>query len=185
MKFNTRFTVALVAASFTVMQPLLSAPSGLEKNSDFKKLQTLLEAHKWYQANRETTRLINDNPDNGTCQNLRQIDQLWTNYSDGKYGFTPQLQIWQQVGGMKCQTCEDQILAFSKQVGWSITSRYITLIPGDFPSHYPTAAVLGWEGYFDRDKSLTAGGILSGDRAWIAWKMNGFNLFAAFAKCGS
>jgi len=184
VKFNTRLTVALVAASFMVMQPLLSVHSQ-EKNSEFKKLQALLKAQKWYLANRETTRVINENPDNVTCPNLRQIDQLWTKYSEGKYGFTPQLQIWQQVGGTKCETCEDQIVAFSKQVGWRVSSTDIRLIPGEFPGHYPTAAMLGWEGYTDRDRSLTAGGLLSGDRTWVAWRMNGFNLFATFAKCGS
>lgn len=184
MKFNARLTLVLIAVSLAIVQPLPSAHSQ-EKNSEFKKLQALLKAKKWYQSNRETTRLIAENPDNVTCQNLKQIDQLWTNYSEGKYGFTPQLQIWQQVGGMKCETCEDQIQAFSKQVGWRVSSRDIRLIPGDFPGHYPTAAVLGWEGYVDRDKSLMRGSVLSGDRAWVAWRMNGFNLFATFAKCGS
>ncbi len=184
MKWNICLTAIFVTASLAVMQPAFQANSQdtTETAKEFRRLQALLKANKWYDANRETVSLVRNNPDNVTCPKLRRLDELWMKYSNGKYGFTPQLEIWKQVGGTNCETCEEQIKKFGKEVGWSISDN-IRLIPGDFNGHYPTVAVLGWEPYVDTDKSLGRGTIFSGDRAWIAWRINGFNLFSTFAKC--
>ncbi|WP_278187318.1 hypothetical protein [Microcoleus vaginatus] len=42
---------------------------------------------------------------------------MWIQSSNGKYGLTSQLEIWQKVGGSSCRTCQGQIQNFSKQVG--------------------------------------------------------------------
>ncbi|MGB0560887.1 MAG: GUN4 domain-containing protein [Spirulinaceae cyanobacterium] len=49
------------------------------------------------------------------CQDLRVIDQLWLKYSQGKFGFSVQKQIWVEVGG-KLDYAED---LDSAETAWS------------------------------------------------------------------
>jgi len=146
-------SLALIGTFLAVLQPAFTAHSQ-ESNSEFSKLQSLLEAKKWYEADQETVSLIRNNSANLSCPNLRAIDQMWMQSSNGKYGLTPQLEIWQKVGGSSCRTCEGQIQEFSKQVGWNMSSQ-VSPIPGEFPAQYPTVASLSWQSYVDSDKSIT------------------------------
>ncbi|NES74581.1 MAG: hypothetical protein F6K08_26015 [Okeania sp. SIO1H6] len=60
------------------------------------------------------------------CKDLNKINQLWINYSNGKFGFSIQKQIWIKLGGKP--GIFDVALAepsgsyiadiFIKQVGW-------------------------------------------------------------------
>ncbi|MEP6499809.1 GUN4 domain-containing protein [Microcoleus vaginatus] len=131
-----QLSLALVGTFIAVLQPALTANSQ-ESNSELSKLQSLLEAKKWYEADQETVSLIRNNPANLSCPNLRAIDRLWMQSSNGKYGLTPQLEIWQKVGGSNCRTCEGQIQDFSKQVGWNMSSQ-VSPIPGEFPPTFRT-----------------------------------------------
>jgi hypothetical protein len=172
-----KMTLVFITASVAVLQPAFLARAQ-ETSSEFRQLQTLLEAKKWDDADRETVSLLRNNPT--SCPNLRAIDQLWMQHSNNKYGFTPQLEIWQQTGkGLNCQTCEEEIKEFSKKVGWKLDSRETPLL-GDFPAQYPTVAALGWQSYVGRDTSFF------GDRrnTWQASKVQGYNLFSTFANCG-
>ena len=38
---------------------------------------------------------------NFPCQDLGTIDKLWVEYSDGKFGFSVQKKIYQDLGGTK------------------------------------------------------------------------------------
>ena len=100
-----------------------------------------------------------------------------------KYGLTPQLEIWQKVGGSKCRTCEGQIKEFSKQVGWDMNSQ-VSPILGEFPAQYPTVASLSWQSYVDSDKNITRYSLFAGAQTWQAWRVTEFNLFSTFANCG-
>jgi hypothetical protein len=44
-----------------------------ESNSEFSKVQSLLEAKKWYEADRETVSLLDKNGANLCCRNLRAM----------------------------------------------------------------------------------------------------------------
>ncbi|MEG5065667.1 GUN4 domain-containing protein [Microcoleus sp. B3-A4] len=57
---------------------------------------------------------------------------MWMQSSNGKYGLTSQLEVWQKLGGSSCPTCEGQIQNFSKQVGWNMSSQ-VSPIPREFP----------------------------------------------------
>ncbi|WP_333257514.1 GUN4 domain-containing protein [Microcoleus sp. S13_C5] len=175
-------SLALICTFVAVWQPAFTAHSQ-ESNSEFSKLQSLLEAKKWYEADQETVSLIRNNPANLSCPNLRAIDRLWMQSSNGKYGLTPQLEIWQKVGGSSCRTCEGQIQEFSKQVGWNMRSQ-VSPIPGEFPAQYPTVASLSWQSYVDSDKSITRYSLFAGGQTWQAWRVTEFNLFSTFANCG-
>jgi hypothetical protein len=168
--------LVLIAVSVAVLQPALPARAQ-QTSSEFRQLQTLLEAKKWDDADRETVSILRNNPT--SCPTLRAIDQLWMQHSNNKYGFTPQLEIWQKTGkGLNCETCQDEIKEFSEKVGWTLGSQATPLL-GDFIAQYPTVASLGWQNYVGRDTML-------GDRGttWEASKVQGYNLFSIFANCG-
>ncbi|MDJ0897325.1 MAG: serine/threonine-protein kinase [Xenococcus sp. MO_188.B8] len=88
-------------------QSLISKTTGL----DYNRLRDLIEVGKWQEADRETTSImlqatgrqkvgwfrpadINKFP----CDDLRIIDQLWLDSSQGKFGFSVQKEIWQRNG---------------------------------------------------------------------------------------
>jgi GUN4-like len=175
-------SLAFIGTFLAVLLPAFAANSQ-ESNSEFSKLQSLLEAKKWYEADQETVSLIRNNSANLSCPNLRTIDRLWMQSSNGKYGLTPQLEVWQQVGGSSCRTCEGQIQEFSQKVGWNMSSQ-VSPLPGDFPAQYPTVASLSWQSYVDSDKSITRYSLFAGGQTWQAWRVTEFNLFSTFANCG-
>jgi hypothetical protein len=50
-------------------------------------------------SNRESVGYLRDEDIiNISCQDLREIDQLWSQYSNGKFGYTAQKKIWKRVG---------------------------------------------------------------------------------------
>ena len=78
----------------------------------YDRLQTLLKNEEWLEADKETSRLIlaisgetdieNLRPnevENLDCSELQVIDRLWLNYSNNRFGFSVQTQIYQELGG--------------------------------------------------------------------------------------
>ena len=83
-----------------------------EKGIDYTKLRDLLAAGNWKEADQETARLMREaakrkstdmlsqkDLDNFPCEDLRTINQLWIYYSDGKFGFSVQKEIYESLGG--------------------------------------------------------------------------------------
>ena len=105
--------------------PLVSA-----KGVDYRKLRDLLKAKKWKEADEETRvkilKVANresegwlrwEDAENFSCQDLGTIDKLWVKYSNGKFGFSVQKQIYQGVGGSKEYNWDDY-KKFADKVGW-------------------------------------------------------------------
>ncbi|MFO5475309.1 MAG: GUN4 domain-containing protein, partial [Dolichospermum sp.] len=78
----------------------------------FQRLETLLKAGKWRDADLETWKLMLkltkreqegllelEDVKNFPRQELRKMDQLWVKYSNSKFGFSVQKQIWLELGG--------------------------------------------------------------------------------------
>ena len=78
----------------------------------FQKLDALLKAGEWLEADLETWNLMLkltkrqqegwlriEDVKNFPRQKLRKMDQLWVKYSNGKFGFSVQKQIWLELGG--------------------------------------------------------------------------------------
>jgi hypothetical protein len=74
---------------------------------DYSKLQSLLANSQWQEANQETWNLIcqaahkkvgsvlsTEELKQIPCQELKMIDQLWQQYSQGRYGFSAQNQVY-------------------------------------------------------------------------------------------
>lgn len=102
-------------------------PEGDELNSevgvDYQKLQHLLAAGKWEQADEETWAVmceaLDKSPrsylqcsdiDKFPCEDLLTIDRLWVKYSQGHFGFSVQKQMYENLERDYGQLCN--------RVGW-------------------------------------------------------------------
>ncbi len=113
---------------------LISITTGV----DYNRLHELLKAEKWKEADLETTRAIfqaagreeeeslrkQEHIDNFSCEDLRIIDQLWLEFSQGKFGFSVQKEIYQNLGG----TRDDEVMNnFGDSVGWRKGGEWLIL----------------------------------------------------------
>ena len=116
---------------------------------DYTYLENLLALSKWRNADEETNKIIlkiANRVDAGwlreqdfaelSCFNLESIDELWSNHSQGHFGFTAQSKIWKDVG-------EDYI-KFSNAVGWRLNYEWQQYSQLKFdlkapPGHLPAA----------------------------------------------
>ena len=87
-------------------------PLESEKRANYTRLRDLLKAQKWKEADRETYRLMitivgRKEGDycrqadllNFPCKDLKTIDRLWVQASQGRYGFSVQKEIYVRCGG--------------------------------------------------------------------------------------
>ncbi len=100
----------------------------------YETLQNLLKESKWFEADKETVRLIlaiagesemeNLRPneiEHLECSELQVIDRLWNTYSDGRFGFGIQAKIYQDLGGSQQTTIEQDAKLTQKwgdRLGW-------------------------------------------------------------------
>ncbi len=97
---------------------------------DYINLRNLLVAKKWKEADEETARVMckvagrekegwldRESIDNFPCEDLRTIDQLWVEYSNGRFGFSVQKRIYQSLGGTS-QYDSEVWDKFGDKVGW-------------------------------------------------------------------
>ena len=101
-----------------------------KRGVDYTKLHDHLAAGEWKDADEETVHkmlevanrqkqgyLDVEDIDNFPCEDLRTIDQLWVHYSNGRFGFSVQKNIYLGLGGTR--EYEDEIWkTFGYQVGW-------------------------------------------------------------------
>jgi len=111
--------------------------------SIYHSLESFLSEGKWKEADEETTRLMLQLGDQNRkgyldvedCRNfpkeeLRTIDKLWLKYSNGKFGFSVQKEIYLEVGGKLNDYHYDSYKKMSDRIGWSDTE---TAPRGYFP----------------------------------------------------
>jgi len=144
---------------------------------DCEKLRQLLELKQWKDADFETKRLLLElvhrerdgwlQPDdikNISSQSLLVINGLWTQYSDGRFGFSVQSKIWRSLG---CQSSPEMIIQtrseykFGKAVHWCVNDTWLSpwdgfdyearsvkgnLLTGRLPREY-IFALSGWQSY--------------------------------------
>jgi hypothetical protein len=105
---------------------LISTATGV----NYTQLRNLLTAGKWKEADLETVKgmlqaagrteegwLRSEDIDQFSCEDLRIIDRLWVDASDGKFGFSVQSQIYRGLGGTEEYNI-DIVGKFGDQVGW-------------------------------------------------------------------
>ena len=101
---------------------------------DYTKLSNLLKEGKWSEADLHTYQLVEQIVKSAkqqnkhvfielktiaefSCPDVRTIDYLWKEYSNNKFGFSPQQEVWQSVnqnGDFSTQTWR----RFATKVGW-------------------------------------------------------------------
>jgi hypothetical protein len=110
----------------------------ISKQPFYFKLAYYLQTGQWKEADRETLEVMRRVIDkisiegikNFPCADLRVIDRLWVKYSNGKFGFSVQKQIWLDVNG-KLDYGDDEdaaqqaFLKFSSQVEWQKDGKFI------------------------------------------------------------
>ncbi len=102
-----------------------------EKGIDYTRLQDLLKAENWKEADKETKNILLrlgngeiqgylsfDNASHLPNQEIYTINQLWVNYSNGHFGFSIQKQIWQNLEGEVGKYNEEIWFKFGELVGW-------------------------------------------------------------------
>ncbi len=104
-------------------------PPMSEVGMDYRQLTQLLKTRKWQKADEQTWEILLSislreeegwlsaaDIDNFPCTDLRTIDQLWQQYSNGRFGLGVQQQIWDSVGGKYTEFCD--------QVGWRVKDNW-------------------------------------------------------------
>ena len=130
-----------------------------EKSANYTTLRDLLKAQKWKEADRETYRLMitivgrkegdyfrKEDLLNFPCKDLKTIDRLWVQASQGRYGVSVQKEIYVRCGGkLDREYPGDEIWRkFGTEVGWRVNDshwkRYSDLtwdsiyVPGHLPN---------------------------------------------------
>ena len=106
-------------------------------NNKYRRLQKLLAEGKWKEADMETYRLMLavmgkeegesldiEELENFPCDVLRNIDRLWLYYSNGKFGFSVQMEIYDILGGTS-RNDEELWKRFCDRIGWRQGGRFL------------------------------------------------------------
>lgn len=103
----------------------------------YQPLETYLKQQEWKEADKETWRLMLqtkgkeeegwlsiEDIDNFPCEDLRILDGLWVKYSNGRFGFSVQKEIYQSLGGTREYNSEIW-QAFGEAVGWYVEGDWL------------------------------------------------------------
>ncbi|MGD1939205.1 MAG: GUN4 domain-containing protein [Cyanophyceae cyanobacterium] len=99
------------------------ARGGKPRETLYEPLFNALEAGQWREADRATDQLVRYFASNSSVANfpvaeLKQIDELWVKYSQGKFGFSVQSRLWREAGGT-VGVDEPRVYGeFALRVGW-------------------------------------------------------------------
>jgi hypothetical protein len=109
----------------------------------YQTLQSLLKVGKLLEADEETVHVILQEagtsdreeltPDQikvFPCSVLQVIDRLWTTYTGGRFGFSVQLQLYQEVGGTLETAISQDLTVLRKlgeRVGWRDNDQWKTI----------------------------------------------------------
>ena len=138
---------------------LIERVSRLEKRLDeallllsdtyrYGKLRELLAAGRWKEADRETTRVMIEitgrlsieeiTPEDlqkVPCNAVMVVDRLWQHYSNGRFGFSVQLRLYQSLGG-NMDTIRAQNNEFlqrtTEKIGWRKNGKLVAYDDFDF-----------------------------------------------------
>jgi len=141
------------------VKPIISNTTNMPQV--FSKLNSLLQAQNFEEADLETRKIVlaiakrekegwlrREDAEKFPCDKLRSIDQLWLQYSGGKFGISVQQQIYQSLGGTKEYYNYDVWTSMGDLVGWRKGGKWLAYSDLNFsqtaPSgHLPTCACRG------------------------------------------
>lgn len=120
---ETQYTIdPIIEAQLKALEPTL-------RSRRYSKLELLLKAGKWREADQETYRLMitivgkeegqgfsRQDLEEFPCEDLLTIDNLWVTASNGHFGFSVQKKIWEKCGSP--MDYNGDYRKFGKTVGW-------------------------------------------------------------------
>ncbi|MDQ2097076.1 MAG: caspase family protein [Tychonema bourrellyi B0820] len=143
-------------------QPTPLNPPSPSLPAKYSRLAGLLKAKYWKAANQETIELMKKEKGIGAestidfpCEVLNQIDRLWVESSDGKFGFTVQ----QKILLVDCSNMPSVELAqtcFAHKVGWLGQGDLDAFGKLIYIGHFPYITVDGDDGVFNQVQRLSA-----------------------------
>jgi len=122
--------LGIAIASFSLINPQN------EKEFDFSNLAGYLKSKEWQKADRETEQLLlqiadrNDVLDKEAidqldCQLLSKINELWLDSSDGRFGFSPQQEIYYiDTGNIRQEYSETKYKEFGNRIKWRVFGQW-------------------------------------------------------------
>ncbi|MEM8831887.1 MAG: GUN4 domain-containing protein [Cyanobacteria bacterium P01_G01_bin.19] len=124
------------------------------KNRDllsYRQLESFLKVQQWRKADRETLNLMlkakNRQPDellsnqdiaDFPCQVLSEIDRLWVEYSNGRFGFSTQVKIDDEQCSKYSDFYPAAYRCFAEEVGWLKNNRWIDYSQVEFDISAPS-----------------------------------------------
>ena len=157
------------------------------KGTDYTKLRDLLKTQKWKEADQETYRLMitivgrtegdyfrQEDLLNFPCKDLKTIDRLWVQASQGRYGFSVQKEFYVRCGAKLDGNYPGSEIweKFGTEVGWRVNNSWknyndLTWNSMGVRGHLPVGFAgccgwfgvgvfvvgLGWVGFFSRIKT--------------------------------
>jgi len=125
---------------------------------DYSQLEGFLKAQQWKESDRETLNVIlkvagreqaslldGESLQKFPCDVLMTLDQLWIEHSNGKFGFSVQKKVWEEVDSPTEYNAQWE--EFGDRVGWRLKERWILYSSVNFitsaPSgHLPAVSLL-------------------------------------------
>ncbi len=128
----------------------------------YQNLRDLLAAGKWREADAETAKVMleisgktdkeNLTPDDVIkfpCSVIGVIDQLWTKYSNGRFGFSVQQKIYTSMGGTDdiSQIDMNVLNTTGEKFGWRLNNKWIPYQDLNFSIEAPSGSfpVAWWD----------------------------------------
>jgi serine/threonine protein kinase len=116
---------------------------------DYSNLQELLSSSQWKAADQETANIIlkilgcetagkikTEEIKKIPCRDLRTLDQLWTEYSEGRFCFSQQSRIWRKL--------DKNYEKFGEQVGWLVSQSWLPYTQLTFNLTAPLGHLPSW-----------------------------------------
>ncbi|MDJ0553641.1 MAG: GUN4 domain-containing protein [Microcoleaceae cyanobacterium MO_207.B10] len=167
--------------------PLDTAPNiSIDSNYENKyiRLRDLLALGQWREADLETTAIMlkisgreskgwlrAEDIFNFPCHDLLKIDDLWVTYSNGKFGFSIQKEIWKSCGATQDNSYQINDLEtyynFGEKLGWKIEDKILIYQELSFYLNAPKGHLPGgllnwlWLSFY-----LTQPGFLNVEKVW-------------------
>jgi serine/threonine protein kinase len=136
---------------------------------EYSKLQELLARGKWQEADEETQAVMfeffgyesifnasryQEHIKLFPCENLRKIDQLWVQHSNGRFGFSVQKRIWKSVN--------KKWDVFGDHIEWRVNGNWLSYNNLTFTLDAPVAHLPGL-------RDLRYGRWLGRYGLWVQW----------------
>ncbi|OYE04593.1 GUN4 domain-containing protein [Nostoc sp. 'Peltigera membranacea cyanobiont' 232] len=133
-------------------------PRKQQLQTSINQLETYLMNGQWRDADQQTLKIIiqmqgredwelfdTEWLENFPCEYLHILDQLWLKYSNGKFGFTVQKQIWQECGSSRSYGSNWE--QFKNRVGWLVNQEMIVYGEIVFDISAPEGHLPCWAGW--------------------------------------